>query len=472
MQHKSKLLNMNKDFINILESSYDGIYITDGNANTIYLNEAYEKMTGISRDELLGKNMKELVKNKLYDCSGSLLVLETREKISLRQKVVKSNKEILITSTPVFNGDEIRYIVTNVRDISDLASLQKRLRKVENLNKEYELALSVMKNQMYGMINDEDIRNPKMIKLVEKILKLSKIDVPIMLGGETGVGKTYFAKYIHMNSSRKDKEFISLNCGAIPKSLIETELFGYVAGAYTGASNKGKAGVFEMANGSTIFLDEIGEFDLEMQVKLLKVLEEGEIKRVGSDKTIKVDFRLITASNKNLKEMVKEGKFREDLYYRISNFPIIIPPLRERKEDIIQMILYFLNIFNEKYKLKKYFSRTVLEEMKRYSWPGNIRELRNVIEQSMILSNGDEINFIIWNGGDEEKIFLEEKQEENYIEYLKKLILNNGYSLKEITGKIQKDIIESFLLEEKKQKNVAEILKVDEATISRKIKNA
>lgn len=472
MQHKSKLLNVNKDFINILESSYDGIYITDGNANTIYLNEAYEKMTGISRDELLGKNMKELVKNKLYDCSGSLLVLETREKISLRQKVVKSNKEILITSTPVFNEDEIRYIITNVRDISDLASLQKRLRKVENLNKEYELALSVMKNQMYGMINNEDIRNPKMIKLVEKILKLSKIDVPIMLGGETGVGKTYFAKYIHMNSNRKDKEFISLNCGAIPKSLIETELFGYVAGAYTGASNKGKAGVFEMANGSTIFLDEIGEFDLEMQVKLLKVLEEGEIKRVGSDKTIKVDFRLITASNKNLKEMVKEGKFREDLYYRISNFPIIIPPLRERKEDIIQMILYFLNIFNEKYKLKKYFSHTVLEEMKKYSWPGNIRELRNVIEQSMILSNSDEINFIIWNGSNEEKIFLEEKKEENYIEYLKKLILDNGYSLKEITGKIQKDIIESFLAQEKKQKNVAEILKVDEATISRKIKNA
>lgn len=472
MQHRFKILDMNEDFINILESSYDGIYITDGNANTIYLNEAYEKMTGINRNELLGKNMKELVKNKLYDCSGSLLVLETREKISLRQKVVKSNKEILITSTPVFNGSDIRYIVTNVRDISDLASLQKRLRKVENLNKEYEIALSVMKKQIYGIINEEDIRNPKMIKLVEKILKLSKIDVPIMLGGETGVGKTYFAKYIHMNSSRKDKEFISLNCGAIPKSLIETELFGYVAGAYTGASIKGKAGVFELANGSTIFLDEIGEFDLEMQVKLLKVLEEGEIKRVGSDKTIKVDFRLITASNKNLKEMVKEGKFREDLYYRISNFPIMIPPLRERKEDIMQMVLYFLNIFNEKYRLKRYFSPFVLEEMKKYSWPGNIRELKNVVEQSMVLSNEDEINFIIWNGKEVTESYLDEKKEEDYTEHLKRLILNNGYSLKEITGKIQRDIIESFLLQEKKQKKVAEILKVDEATISRKIKNA
>lgn len=472
MQHRFKILDMNEDFINILESSYDGIYITDGNANTIYLNEAYEKMTGINRNELLGKNMKELVKNKLYDCSGSLLVLETREKISLRQKVVKSNKEILITSTPVFNGSDIRYIVTNVRDISDLASLQKRLRKVENLNKEYEIALSVMKKQIYGIINEEDIRNPKMIKLVEKILKLSKIDVPIMLGGETGVGKTYFAKYIHMNSSRKNKEFISLNCGAIPKSLIETELFGYVAGAYTGASIKGKAGVFELANGSTIFLDEIGEFDLEMQVKLLKVLEEGEIKRVGSDKTIKVDFRLITASNKNLKEMVKEGKFREDLYYRISNFPIMIPPLRERKEDIMQMILYFLNIFNEKYRLKRYFSPFVLEEMKKYSWPGNIRELKNVVEQSMVLSNEDEINFIIWNGKEVTESYLDEKKEEDYTEHLKRLILNNGYSLKEITGKIQRDIIESFLLQEKKQKKVAEILKVDEATISRKIKNA
>lgn len=288
MIRNNKFFNVDQDFIKILESSYDGIYITDGEANTLYLNEAYEKMTGIKREELVGKNMKDLVKNKLYDSSGSLLVLQTKDKVSLRQKVVKSNKEILITSTPVFHGEEIIYIVTNVRDISDLSSLQKRLKKVETLNKEYEEALKTMKDQMYGIINNDDVRSDIMLRLVEKILKLAKIDVPLMLGGETGVGKTYFAKYIHMNSQRKDKEFISLNCGAVPKNLIETELFGYVQGAYTGASNKGKTGVFELANGSTIFLDEIAEFDIEMQVKLLKVLEEGEIRRVGSDKNIKV----------------------------------------------------------------------------------------------------------------------------------------------------------------------------------------
>jgi len=474
MIKKNKFFNVDQDFIKILESSYDGIYITDGEANTLYLNEAYEKMTGIKREELVGKNMKDLVKNKLYDSSGSLLVLQTKDKVSLRQKVVKSNKEILITSTPVFHGEEIIYIVTNVRDISDLSSLQKRLKKVETLNKEYEEALKTMKNQMYGIINNDDVRSDIMLRLVEKILKLAKIDVPLMLGGETGVGKTYFAKYIHMNSQRKDREFISLNCGAVPKNLIETELFGYVQGAYTGASNKGKIGVFELANGSTIFLDEITEFDLEMQVKLLKVLEEGEIRRVGSDKNIKVDFRLITASNKDLKQMVKEGKFREDLYYRISAFPIIIPPLRERKEDVLQMVLYFLGIFNEKYNMNKYLSYSALEELKSYSWPGNIRELKNVVEQSLILSNENEIKFIIWNEREDKKSYIdqESKKEDVYIENIERLVTEGGYSLKEVTEKIQRDLIKKMLKKEKKQKIVAKILKVDEATISRKIKDA
>lgn len=474
MIRNNKFFNVDQDFIKILESSYDGIYITDGEANTLYLNEAYEKMTGIKREELVGKNMKDLVKNKLYDSSGSLLVLQTKDKVSLRQKVVKSNKEILITSTPVFHGEEIIYIVTNVRDISDLSSLQKRLKKVETLNKEYEEALKTMKDQMYGIINNDDVRSDIMLRLIEKILKLAKIDVPLMLGGETGVGKTYFAKYIHMNSQRKDKEFISLNCGAVPKNLIETELFGYVQGAYTGASNKGKTGVFELANGSTIFLDEIAEFDIEMQVKLLKVLEEGEIRRVGSDKNIKVDFRLITASNKDLKQMVKEGKFREDLYYRISAFPIIIPPLRERREDILQMILYFLGIFNEKYNMSKYFSYSALEELKSYSWPGNIRELKNVVEQSLILSNENEIKFIIWNEREDKKSYTDQESEKEdvYIENIERLVTEGGYSLKEVTEKIQRDLIKKMLKKEKKQKIVAKILKVDEATISRKIKDA
>lgn len=474
MIKNNKFFNIDQDFIKILESSYDGIYITDGGANTLYVNEAYENMTGIKREELIGYNMRDLIKNKLYDSSGSLLVLQTKEKVSLRQKVVKSNKEILITSTPVFNNDEIIYIITNVRDISDLSSLQKRLKKFETLSKEYEEALKIMKDQMYGLINNNDIKSDTMLRLTEKILKLARIDVPLMLGGETGVGKTYFAKYIHMNSQRNDKEFISLNCGAIPKTLIETELFGYVQGAYTGASTKGKVGVFELANGSTIFLDEIAEFDLDMQVKLLKVLEEGEIRRVGSDRNIKVDFRLITASNKDLKQMVKDGKFREDLYYRISAFPIVIPPLRERKEDILQMILYFLGIFNKKYNMNKHFSYSALKELKSYSWPGNIRELKNIVEQSLILSNENEINFIMWNEKEDIKLYTDKNNEDDdgYIQNIERLIVEEGYSLKEVTEKIQKDLIKKILKKEKKQKIVAKILKVDEATISRKIKDA
>lgn len=461
-------LDLHQELFNILDSSYDGIYITDGEANTLFLNKSYEIMTGINRNEIIGKNMRELIKKQLYDSSGSLLAIKTREKVSLRQKIVKNNKEVLITSTPVFENDKIKYVITNVRDISDLSSLQKRVQKIETLNKEYEEELKNIKENQKQKISNNYIRSLVMINLLEKISKLSKIDVPIMLEGETGVGKTFYAKYIHDNSERKENEFITLNCGAIPKNLIETELFGYVGGAYTGALNKGKMGVFELADNSTIFLDEISEFDLDMQVKLLKVLEEGEIRRVGSDKKIKVNFRLITASNKSLKRLVDEGKFREDLYYRISAFPISIPPLRERKEDILYLSLYFLEMFNKKYGLNKKFSSGALMELEKNYWCGNIRELKNVIEQSTILSSEDRIDKIIFNNSFEYSLKVKHSGN-NYIDEIEKLIYENKYSLKEITEKIQKELIVRILEKENKQKVVANILKVDEATISRKL---
>lgn len=213
----------------------------------------------------------------------------------------------------------------------------------------------------------------------------------MILFGETGVGKEVFAKYIYQHSARKNKPFIKVNCGAIPANLVESELFGYEKGAFTGADKNGKMGLFELANTGTIFLDEVGELPLDMQVKLLRVLQEQEFERIGGRKPVKVDVRVLAATNRDLEEMVKQKTFRQDLYYRLMIFPVHIPPLRERPDDILPLAQLFLQTLNRKYDFKKYLSPLSAKMMQDYSWPGNIRELRNIIERAVIISNEDEI---------------------------------------------------------------------------------
>ena len=230
-----------------------------------------------------------------------------------------------------------------------------------------------------------------------KIMKLmradcvARIDSTVVLSGESGVGKEVFAKYIRDNSRRKDAPYVRVNCGAIPESLIESELFGYEKGAFTGANKNGKIGLFEMANKGTIFLDEIGELPLSMQVKLLRVLQEQEIERIGSAKPTKIDVRVIAATNRKLEKMIEEKTFREDLYYRLMVFPINIPSLRERRRDIQPLAEYFLKELNEKYKEKKHFSENCIMILENYQWPGNVRELKNIVERAFIISKDDEI---------------------------------------------------------------------------------
>jgi transcriptional regulator with PAS, ATPase and Fis domain len=216
-------------------------------------------------------------------------------------------------------------------------------------------------------------------------------DSIVLITGESGVGKGVIAKLVHDMSSRGTKPMVSVNCGAIPENLLESELFGYVAGAFTGASREGKMGLFEVANGGVVFLDEIGELPMNLQPKLLSFLETGELMRVGSTKVKKVDCRIIAATNRNLQEMVREGRFREDLYYRLSVIPINIPPLRERREDIIPLTIKFLKEINEKNGTNKIFSGNVLKMMEQSDWKGNVRELRNTIERYVVLSIDQEI---------------------------------------------------------------------------------
>lgn len=374
----------------VIESSYDGIYITDGNANTLRINKAYERITGLKREEMLGKNMIDLVKEKYISKSSTLLVLENG-KINTIQQNFKTGKKALVTSTPIFDGDgKIALVVTNVRDITELYELKEELEAKERLAQKYYMEIEQMRLQL---LENEDIiaEDAKMLHVIQIARRVALMDTTVLMLGETGVGKEELAKLIYRNSGRKNKQYIKINCGAIPENLIEAELFGYEKGSFTGANKEGKIGLFEVADGGTLFLDEVGELSPAMQVKLLRALQEHEIKRIGGINPIKVDVRIIAATNRNLEEMVRNKSFREDLYYRLNVVPLTIPPLRERQQDIIPLIQFFLTQINNKYHLKKIFSADVLKCLYEYEWPGNVRELKNIVERVVVMSGDDKI---------------------------------------------------------------------------------
>ena len=309
---KEVLQSRIKQFYDIIECSYDGIYITDGQANTIFLNRAYEKITGMKKKEMLGRNMKYLEKNRFISKSCTLMVLKYKRSITIQQSF-KTGKKVLVSSSPIFDEDgNITMVVTNVRDVTELYELKEQLEKNKKLTEKYYSQVEAMRNQLLDF-SDIIAEDNKMLSILEVAKKVAKVDTTVLLLGETGVGKEVIAKYIHKNSKRSDKSFIKINCGAIPENLIESELFGYEKGSFTGANKNGKIGLFELADAGTIFLDEVGELPLNMQVKLLRVLQEGEIRRIGGIKNIKVNVRVIAATNRNLEEMVKKKVFREDL---------------------------------------------------------------------------------------------------------------------------------------------------------------
>ena len=336
---------------------------------------------------VLGKSMQEIVATGMIDRSGSLGVLKTRKPVTLEQ-TFRTGKQALITSTPHFDSSgEITMIITVVRDMTEIYGLQRKYQESEERRRsEMEF---LQRNQRF--VSRMVAADPRTLEVLARAQKVAALDTTILLLGETGVGKEQFARYIYENSARARQSFIGINCGAIPASLIESELFGYEKGAFTGASKEGKMGVFESADKGTVFLDEVGDLPLEMQVHLLRVLQEMQVRRVGGVRSISVDVRIIAATNRNLLDMVHEKTFREDLYYRLNVVPIEIPPLRERKRDIRPLVESFLKDMNKKYRYQKRFAGAAMEILYSYVWPGNVRELKNVVEQAVILSAGDEI---------------------------------------------------------------------------------
>lgn len=387
LQIFSNVQEANERLDAIIEHSFDGIYITDGRAKTIKINKAYETITGLKREDVIGRNMEELENENVISVSGSLMAIREKRVVTLEQEF-KTGKKAVITSSPIYDKEgRIIMVVTNVRDLTEIYHLREEMGRKEQ---EEEKLLQKLQHAQGDLFGSQMVAQDK--NTLEALFwadKVSGLDATVMLLGETGVGKEEFARYIFQNSRRRSGSFIKVNCGAIPANLLESELFGYEKGAFTGASKNGKIGLFELADKGTIFLDEIGELPLDMQVKFLRVVQEQEVERIGGSKPIKIDVRIVAATNRNLEEMVKQKSFREDLFYRLMVFPIHIPPLRERRKDIEPLAQLFLGQLNKKYGFRKEFTFEALELLKEYQWPGNIRELKNLVERAVIISSED-----------------------------------------------------------------------------------
>ncbi|TGE38975.1 PAS domain-containing protein [Desulfosporosinus fructosivorans] len=441
-----------RELESIINSSYDGMYITDGKCLTLNCNEAYQRITGISASEVVGKTMHELVKQGVFDNSVSILVMEKRKSITITQTIKKTNKQVLVTGNPIFDEDgDLFRIVTNVRDVTELYNLQNQLRKSKEQTLLYKTELRHLRSQQ---AEDTGIiyRSLCMSKIIELSLKLANVDSTVLITGESGTGKELFAKLIHKHGKGINKPFIKINCAAIPEQLLESELFGYDPGAFTGAKKEGKPGLFELAHNGTLFLDEVAEMPLLLQSKLLRVLQERQIVRVGGTIPFDINVRIIAATNRDLPKMVNEGNFRGDLYYRLMVVPIELPPLRERQEDIPLLVKYFVDKLNSRYGHKYHVSAQLLNALADYPWPGNIRELANIIERLVITTNEDELSVDLLP----ETI------------YKKELLPGYSSQLQDAVAQAEAYLISETYKEWKSWTKVAEILGVNKSTIYRK----
>lgn len=368
----------------ILDNVDVGIAIYDAKGNYVFVNTALIKWRNISRQQFLTMNVHDF-KDVLDTCVFDLVCQEKKKVNRLqyyggyqaRSVGEHSTRTRIVTGIPIFdNYGNIRYVVTTLQDVHRFDALRQKLLT------EHKVLLST---EVKGSERVKIIAQAPAIKQLLSVAdNVAPLDTTVLLYGESGSGKEVAAHYIHENSMRKNKEMVIVNCAALPDNLIESELFGYEKGSFTGASAAGKAGLIELADGGTLFLDEINSLPVSIQGKLLRVVDEKKVRRVGSTKSRDVNFRLIAASNRDLGKMVLQGTFREDLYYRLHVVPLTIPPLRNRREDIKPLCHEFLQYFGEKYHIKKSFSEQVLQTLYSYDWPGNVRQLRNFVERMVV----------------------------------------------------------------------------------------
>ena len=385
------LKEMTRERDAIIDSSSDGLFVCDRYGTVIRMNPASEHIHKIKAEAVVGKNMIDLIEEGFIDRSAALEAIRKKSVVNLLQS--KDNRKLISTATPVFNdAGEIIRVVVSEKDITKFDNLQRRLEKEQDKKNQLQNQLVEMQQdvlQTHKII----ARSANMVKTLQQALKVSKTDSSILITGESGVGKGLIANLIHKNSNRAEKPLIRINCGAIPESLIESELFGYEKGAFTGARAGGKLGHLELADGGTLFLDEIAELPLPAQVKLLRFLEKGRLTRLGGTKTRLVDARIIAATHRNLIQMVEEGLFRQDLYYRLKVIPLSIPPVRDRRECLLPLLRHFIDYFARKAGSTKRLSNAAVDALMAYTFPGNVRELMNICERVVVMSEMEIIDY-------------------------------------------------------------------------------
>ncbi|SFE03986.1 PAS domain S-box-containing protein [Lentibacillus persicus] len=382
-------ITRNKEAIieTVFEKSHYCFVAVDENGVVTFLNDSYCRFLEVDREKAIGKHVTEIIENTRMH-----IVVETGEEEIADLQYIRGN-HMIANRIPVFSGGKVVGAVGTVlyRDTKEWMQMNTH---IKNLLLELENYRKQLRNQTGANYSLHDIvgSSIRLNEVKEKIIKASSGDVSILLTGESGTGKELFAHSIHQLSERHNQPFVKVNCAAIPEHLLESELFGYEAGAFTGAKKEGKMGKFEMADGGTLFLDEIADMPLNAQVKILRVLQEREIERIGSEKTRKVDVRIVAATNQSLEKLIEQDDFRQDLYYRINVVQIAIPPLRERPEDIRVLAKYYLrNISNRTGNRVTDFEQEVLDFFLHYDWPGNVRELENVVESAVHLSSSEVI---------------------------------------------------------------------------------
>ena len=445
------------DFIKYIKT---GIWITDSKGKVIMVNEESLKTGGLKREDVIGKTTEELLEmGYILDDSSVLKAILSGKEESIVQRTGKGSM-LVATSVPVFHEGELDIIICTEMDITDVIKLKALLDKQKSIAQKYKSEIMRIKNQLNTDSDEIVSYNLEMIRIKEMAIKIGAMDATVVITGESGTGKEVVANLIQKNSKRADKAFIKVNCAAIPETLFESEFFGYEKGTFTGANVNGKMGIFEMANGGTLFLDEIGELPLAMQSKVLRVIQEKEVRRIGGEENKPVDVRIIAATNRNLKKEMEKGNFRSDLYYRLFVVPINIPPLRQRKEDIAPLTNYFLNKFNAMYEVKKEISSEAIKAMEKYNWYGNVRELRNIIERLVVSVAGNTISAF------QVEMCLKEDNFNN-AEPVKN---GENATLDELIENYEKQIIIQAVEECGTLTAAAQKLNVNKSTISRKLK--
>lgn len=376
----------------LFDAFKEGICISDVEGTVVHLNRRHAEITGIPREEMLGHSVMEFVKRGRLDVVLNPEVMRTGQPAT-RVQTVSDGRKLILEANPVFDAQgKLVLCITFLRDVTMLSEMREQMSVQKELLEAFQQLSTAGDAQELSRKTPKLFTSSAMIKLYGEVNTIAETDATVLLLGETGVGKDVIARRIHALSLRKNKTFIKVDCGSIPENLIETELFGYAAGTFSGASKTGKIGLIEAAAGGTLFLDEIGDMPLALQAKILRCIQEKAIEPVGSNTTQKVDVRIIAATNQNLVEAIEKGKFRRDLYYRLNVYPIIMPSLRERKEDIPLLAEHFaLRAAGEMGKVPVTFTEAALEILKNHTWPGNIRELENCIERLTIIASGTAI---------------------------------------------------------------------------------